>query len=191
VLWSRGRRLSASSLAASSDGGAAKATVNLGRETAWYPRGPFGVVEIALPWPGAGMVEMVPGFDCAELSTPMEIAGEEMGVTTLAFAVGLAPTTGLDRACAEAAVATMAFEEVETVSVARLLHALPPALDTRHLKTWLLSAEETSGRLYVAEAAPWTALHEEPAFVLVIHWYSVPDPLARMLKVADPPDVTD
>jgi len=72
------------------------------------------------------MVEMVPAFDCAELSTPMEIAEalelvvpfplpwfrskEELDVTTLAFAVGLAPTIGLDRAWAEGAVATMALE---------------------------------------------------------------------------------
>ena len=61
--------------------------------------------------------------------------------------------------------------ETETLSVARLLHALPPTLDTRHRKIALLLAEDTSGRLYVAEAAPWMTLHEEPAFVLVIHWY--------------------
>ena len=56
------------------------------------------MAEIALAWPGAGMVETVPAFDCAELSTPMEIAEEEPDVTTLAFAGGLAPTMGLDGA---------------------------------------------------------------------------------------------
>jgi hypothetical protein len=144
VLWSRGRKLSAFSLAASSDEGAAKATVNLGWETAWYPSGPFGVGEIALPWPGAGKVEMVPAFDCAELSTPMEIAGEELDVTTLAFAGGLAPTTGLDGACAEGTVLTMAFE-VETVSVTGTLHALPPTLETRTRKSSPLLDDEVEG----------------------------------------------
>ena len=117
MLWPRGRRLSSDfSLAARSSEGSDEAIARFERETVRYTRGFLGLAEIALAWPGAGMVEMVPAFDCAELSTPMEIAGEELDVTRLAFAVGLAPTMGLDGASAEAAVATVA-SAAETVSV--------------------------------------------------------------------------
>ena len=75
MLWPRGRRLSSDlSLAARSSEGSDEAIARFERETVRYTRGPLGLAEIALAWPGAGMVEMVPAFNCTELSTPMEIA---------------------------------------------------------------------------------------------------------------------
>jgi hypothetical protein len=148
---------SATSVWPRSNEGSDKAIARFECETTRYPRGPFGVGEIALAWRGAWMVEMVPAFNCTELSTPTEIAEalelvapfpppwfrskEGLDVTTPAFAVGPAPTRGLDVLIDEGTA--RATEAAVTVSVAVLLQALPPTLDTRHRKTALLSVEDT------------------------------------------------
>jgi hypothetical protein len=64
-----------------------------------------------------------------------------------------------------------------TVSVALVLQALPPSLDTRHLKSALLSVEVTCGRFNVAELAPEMNDHEEPESLLLNHWNRSPEPL--------------
>jgi hypothetical protein len=79
------------------------------------------------------------------LSSDWLSSEEDPEPTRPALAVSCAPSMGLDELINKGAAGAKDEEEEDefTVSKAALLQALPPSLDTRHLKRALLSVEVT------------------------------------------------
>ena len=88
-------------------------------------------------------METVEALDIVVALTSDWLRSEELEPTTLAFAMGSAPSMGLDGLIDEGATAAEEGWAAPTVRIAVLLQALPLLLDTRHMKTALLSAEVT------------------------------------------------
>ena len=122
-------------------------------------------------------METVEALDIAVALTSDWLSNEEeLELTPVAFAMGTAASMELGELIDEGIAAAEGAWAALTVSVALLLQVLPPSLDTRHLKSALLSVELTCGRFNVAELAPEMNDHEDPESLLLNHWNRSPEP---------------